>query len=70
MKYLPPNNARGLIGLLALFSMIVGAYLLWGGGAALLIGGLFMAIDCSADEIVERITKTTRFPQGRQEGQP
>lgn len=62
MIHLPSNGLRGLVGLFALVSMFAGAWILWGIGGALFAGGLFLAIDTSSDEVVERITKTTRFP--------
>jgi len=61
MTYLQPNGFRGAVSLLALACMIAGAWVLWGFGAALFAGGLFLAIDTSSDEAVERITKTTRY---------
>lgn len=63
MHYLPANPVRGTIGACALFIMTIGAGALWGIGGALFTFGLFVGIDCSLDEAVERITKTTRFEQ-------
>ena len=60
MKNLPANPIRGLIGLIGIGFMIVGAGVLWGSGGAMFVGGLYVAIDLSSDEIVERITRTTR----------
>lgn len=60
MTNLPASPLRALTGLGALICMTVGAGILWGFGAALFALGLFMAIDCSFDEAIERITKTTR----------
>jgi hypothetical protein len=60
LEILPANPIRGLIGLCAMALMAVGAGLLWGWGGALFTLGLFLAIDTSADEAVERITLTKR----------
>ncbi len=60
MTALPANPVRGLVGIVALICMTVGAGILWGIGGGLFAVGLFMAIDCSSDEVVERITKTKR----------
>lgn len=60
MTDLPANSLRGLIGFIALACMVFGALILWGIGGALFVGGLFVALDVSSDEVVERVTKTTR----------
>ena len=60
MTNLPANPVRGLIGLIAIGFMIVGAGVLWGEGGAMFVGGLYVALDLSSDEAIERITRTTR----------
>jgi hypothetical protein len=60
LKTLPANPIRGLIGLCAIALMTIGAGLLWGWGGAFFTLGLFLAIDTSSDEAVERITLTKR----------
>lgn len=57
---LPANPRRAAIGAVALCCMAAGAFMLWGLGGALFVGGLFAAVDLSVDEAVERFTRTTR----------
>lgn len=54
------NPARGLISLLAIVVSTAGAGILWGVGAALIAGGLLIWIDCSLDELAERVTLIKR----------
>jgi hypothetical protein len=60
LKTIPANPVRGLIGLLGLIMMAIGAGILWGSGGAFLALGLFLTVDASFDEVVERITLTKR----------
>jgi hypothetical protein len=68
MKFIAPNPSRALVGFASLICMCLGAGSLWGAGAAFFVGGLFMAVDCSIDEVVERVTRTSRFPQETEQG--
>jgi hypothetical protein len=60
MKYLAPNPARGLVGILGFGLMVTGAGCLWGFGGALFAAGSYMLFDACSDEAVERFTMTKR----------
>lgn len=60
LTYLPVSTSRGVAGLCFVACMATGAYFLWGIGGALFSLGLFMALDISCDEAIERFTKIKR----------
>ncbi len=60
LKTMAPFPLRGLVGFSGLTVMGIGAGMLWGFGAALFCVGLFLSIDASIDESVERITAIRR----------
>jgi len=60
MTELPVDPRRTVFSILAISCMSAGAWMMWGFGGFLFVFGLFMAIDLSSDEALERITKTTR----------
>lgn len=63
MRTMLPSLSRAIIGAIAFVVMTTGAGMLWGAGGALFAGGLFIALDQSSDEAIERITNTKRgFP--------
>jgi hypothetical protein len=68
MKHIPPNGPRACLGIMSYFLVGIGAAVMWGFGGAMLTLGLLLAIDVSSDEIVERVTNTTRFPPSDKEG--
>lgn len=66
MIVLPPNPVRGAFGLIGLVCMTAGAWMLWGHATAIFLVGLFCVFDASLDEMIERITHTSRgysFPR-------
>jgi predicted PurR-regulated permease PerM len=56
----PANIGRGLMGLLALTLIAIGAGLLWGIGGSFLAIGLTVFANASTDEALERLTGKER----------
>lgn len=61
MKYAPPNPKRGIVSLIAITLIFVGASFQWGVSSGLCIIGLLLYIDCVVDNAVERFTDTTNW---------
>jgi len=60
LRKIPANLGRGLTALCGIIIAFTAAVFLWGWASAFLILGSFIVIDCSSDEIVERVTMTKR----------
>lgn len=60
LKMMKPSAERGMLGMLAMALIAIGAGILWGIGGCLLAIGLALWVDLSTDEAVERFTGTSR----------
>lgn len=63
MKYIKPNQERGIWSLIAMCLIAFGAGFQWGFGAALFAIGIDISISCIIDNAVERFTNTTNWRQ-------
>jgi hypothetical protein len=62
LHFLKPNRVRGAWGFIGMALVAIGAGILWGWGAALMAIGLLLWVDLTMDELVERVTLITKWP--------